>query len=588
MNKFSNITKVLKLVIPIAPFKMTLYLLLSLPGTVLPAFMLYLQKTVVDRAAYYDGGQPFSYYIKPVLMMIGTYMIMKMFELVSKQYMEFGYFRDIFLGLDDRIHKKSAEISLEYYDNAEYYNIVQNAKNASMFLVFTTNLAVMSFILIINFLLVGTYLASLNPILYFFVVFVSIPVILEKLQVAKYQAVFVQDTVQLNRRKKYAFGFLSGCDQKKEIAHYGAGDYISDKYLSACRELDKKEMQHIRLLGKCGLAFAGIKTLFHCAALFMMAFLLVKGKITIGGFSVLLASFASLTNIFTQMFNHAGEIMQTGIMSSAFFELMEFEVRDGAVDLEDRGEYARLAHVSYRYPNSTKTALNDISLTIRKGERVAIVGENGAGKTTLAKLLSGFLLPAERSMELGGIDRNLLRERSIFDHISAVYQDYGRYKLTLAENIYLGDTMDQNHDLKKPDMERICHALEWANIWFGTEPDKMVLGKEFGGSELSGGQWQRIALARSFYRQRAVLLFDEPTAAIDPLEEMELYEKLNELAGEKTVILVTHRLGAARNADKIIVMENGSIAEMGNFDELMRLKGYFNNIWTEQTKWYHI
>lgn len=586
MKKAGNITKALKLVLPIAPFGMALYLLLSLPGAVLPAFMLYLQKTVVDRATFYDSGQPFGYYMKPVLMMIGIYMIMKMFELVSKQYMEFGYFRDVFLGLDDRIHKKSAEISLEYYDNAEYYNIVQNAKNASAFLVFTTNLAVMSVILTLNLLSVGTYLTGLNPVLFIFVVFVSIPVILEKLQEAKYQAAFVQDTVQPARRKKYAFGFLSAGDQKKEIAHYGAGDYIADKYLSACRELDKKEIQHIRLQGKRGLAFAGIKALFHCAALFLMAFLLIRGKITIGGFSVLLTSFASLTNIFTQLFNHAGEIMHTGIMSSAFFELMEFEIRDGAGDLEDSGEYARLAHVSYRYPNSTKTALNDISLTIKQGERVAIVGENGAGKTTLAKLLSGFLLPAEGNMKLGGIDRHMLRERSIFDHISAVYQDYGRYKLTLAENIYLSDTMDWKNDLKEPDMERICRALEWADIRFDTQPDKMVLGKEFGGSELSGGQWQRIALARSYYRQRTVLLFDEPTAAIDPLEEMEIYAKLNELAGEKTVILVTHRLGAVRNADKIIVMENGSIAEMGTFDELMRLKGYFNNIWTEQTKWY--
>lgn len=586
MKKIGNIIKALKLVIPIAPIGMALYLLLSLPGAVLPAFMLYLQKTVVDRAAFYDSGQPLSYYMKPVLMMIGIYMIMKMFELVSKQYMEFGYFRDVFLGLDDRIHKKSAEISLEYYDNAEYYNIVQNAKNSSMFLVFTTNLAVMSVILVINFLSVGTYLASLNPVLYIFVVFVSIPVILEKIQEAKYQTAFVQDIVQPVRSKKYAFGFLSAGDRKKEIAHYGAGDYIADKYLSACRELDKKETQHIHQLGKCGLVFAGIKALFHCAALFLMAFLLIREKITIGGFSVLLTSFASLTNIFTQLFSHAGEIMQTGIMSSAFFELMEFKIKDGTGDLEDNGEYARLEHVSYRYPNSTKTALNDISLTIKKGERIAIVGENGAGKTTLAKLLSGFLLPTEGNMELGGIDRNMLRERSIFDHISAVYQDYGRYKLTLAENIYLSDTIDRNNGIKEPDMERICHALEWVNIWFDTQPDKMVLGKEFGGSELSGGQWQRIALARSYYRQRNVLLFDEPTAAIDPLEEMEIYGKLNELAGEKTVILVTHRLGAVRNADKIIVMENGSITEEGNFDELIRLKGYFNNIWTEQTKWY--
>ncbi len=586
MKKIGNITKALKLVIPIAPLGMAFYLLLSLPGAVLPVLMLHLQKNIVDRAVHYDSGQPLGYYMKPVLMMIGIYMIMKMFELISKQYMEFGYFRDVFLGLDHRIHKKSAEISLEYYDNAEYYNIVQNAKNASMFLVFTTNLAVMSVILVLNLLSVGAYLTSLNPALYIFVVFVSVPVILEKLQEADCQAGFMQDTVLPARRKKYAFEFLSSSDRKKEIAHYGAGDYIADKYLAACMELDKKERQHIRRLGKRGLAFAGIKALFHCAALFLMAFLLLKGKITIGGFSVLLTSFASLTHIFTQLLSHAGEIIQTGIMSSAFFEWMEFEIKDGSRDTEDSDEYARLAHVSYRYPNSTETALNDISLTIKKGERVAIVGENGAGKTTLAKLLSGFLLPTEGNMELSGTDRRMLRERSIFDHISAVYQDYGRYKLTLAENVYLSDTMDCSHRLKEPDMEKICDALEWADIRFDTPPDKMVLGKEFGGRELSGGQWQRIALARSYYRKRIVLLFDEPTAAIDPLEEMELYGKLKELAGEKTVILVTHRLGAVRNADKIIVLEKGNIAEIGNFDELMRRKGYFHNIWTEQAKWY--
>lgn len=588
MKKVSNITKALKLVIPIAPFGMAFYLLLSLPGAVLPVFMLYLQKTVVDRASLYDSGQPFGYYITPVLMLIGIYMVMKMFELVSKQYMEFGYFRDVFLGLDNRIHKKSAEISLEYYDNAEYYNIVQNAKNASMFLVFTANLAVLSVILFFRLLSVAAYLTTLHPALYLFVVFVSVPVILEKLQEAKYKSAFLQDTVPPARRKKYAFEFLSAGDRKKEIIHYGAGDFIADKYLSACRELDRKEMQHIRLLGKRGLAFAGIKALFHCAALFLMAFLLIRGNITIGGFSVLLTSFASLTDFFIQLFDHAGEIMQTGIMSSAFFELMEFEIRDGGRDLEDGGEYARLAHVSYRYPNSTKAALNDISLTIKKGERVAIVGENGAGKTTLAKLLSGFLLPTEGDMELGGTDRRRLRERSIFDHISAVYQDYGKYKLTLAENIYLSDTADWKDGLKEPDMEKVCQALEWANVRLGTKPDKIVLGKEFGGSELSGGQWQRIALARSYYRERMVLLFDEPTAAIDPLEEMELYGKLHELAEEKTVLLVTHRLGAVRKADKIIVMKNGSIAEMGNFDELMRLKGYFSSIWTEQIKWYKL
>lgn len=241
--------------------------------------------------------------------------------------------------------------------------------------------------------------------------------------------------------------------------------------------------------------------------------------------------------------------------------------------------------------DNVKTAMIVSGITFGIGHLLNLV--NGSGMELAANLsqVAGatafgflFVILFYRSGSL--LPCIMLRERSIFDHISAVYQDYGRYKLTLAENVYLSDTLDLHHDLKEPDMERICRALKWADVRSDIRPDQMVLGKEFGGRELSGGQWQRIALARSYYRRRKVLLFDEPTAAIDPLEETKLYRKLNELAGEKTVILVTHRLGTVRNADKIIVMKNGRIAEMGNFDELMRLNGVFHAIWSEQTKWY--
>lgn len=241
---------------------------------------------------------------------------------------------------------------------------------------------------------------------------------------------------------------------------------------------------------------------------------------------------------------------------------------------------ARLEHVSYRYPNGEAYALKDISLSIRKGERIAIVGENGAGKTTLAKLLSGFFLPTEGVMELGGVERSQLKENSIFEQISAVYQEFGHYKLTLAQNVYLGDTA------KEMDHKKISHALEWAGILLADHPQELLLGREFGGTELSGGQWQRLALARSYYRQRPILFLDEPTAAIDPLEEMAIYQRLNDLAQNRTVVLVTHRLGAVRSADKILVLDHGSIAEAGSFEELMEQRGYFYHIWNEQAKWY--
>lgn len=433
------------------------------------------------------------------------------------------------------------------------------------------------------------YLASLHPLLILFVVLVSLPVILEKIQGAKYQSGLMQDLAQAGRRKAYASGLLSEAGSKKELAHHGAGRYVAEKYLAACREVDEREAKHIRQMGRIGLVLAGGKALSHCLAIFLMAWLLVTGRITIGGFSVLLSSFAALTGSFTQLFDHAGELLKTSVMSAPFFALMDLEVTDGSEDLgpckgpegtEPCGEAVRLEHVSYRYPNGGEYALKDISLSIRNGERVAIVGENGAGKTTLAKLLSGFLLPSEGVMELGGVERSQLREGSIFKQASAVYQEFGRYKLTLAQNVYLGDPE------KEMDPGKVNHALEWAGVPFSGNPKELLLGREFGGTELSGGQWQRLALARCYYRQRPLLFLDEPTAAIDPLEEMAVYERLNGLTKERTVVLVTHRLGAVRNMDKIIVLEHGSIAEEGSFEALLEQRGYFYHIWNEQAKWY--
>lgn len=575
-----HIMRILKLVIPISPLRLTLYLLLSLPGALLPTVLLYLQRQIVDRAAGFDLELPLSYYAGPVLLLIGTYMVLKMFELISKQYMEFGYFRYVFLGLDAKIHEKSAKISLEYYDSAQYYQTVERAKQASMFLVFTANLAAMSLMLIVNLISIGGYLSSLHPLLILFVVMVSIPVILEKQKGAGYQSHLIQELAQAERRKNYALGLLTTAGSKKELAHHGAGRYVAEKYLAACQDVNEKEGQHIRRMGGVGLLFAGIRSLFHGLSVFLMVWLLVTGRISIGGFSVLLASFAALTSSFTRLFDHAGEILQTSVMSGSFFELMDLEVTDGRKNMEPGGEVARLEHVSYRYPSGEAYALKDISLSIQKGEKIAIVGENGAGKTTLAKLLSGFLLPTEGAMTLGGVERNQLAENSIFEQISAVYQEFGHYKLTLAQNVYLGDAA------KEMDHKKVRLALEWAGILLADDPQELLLGREFGGTELSGGQWQRLALARCYYRKRPILFLDEPTAAIDPLEEMAIYQRLHDLAHDRTVILVTHRLGAVRSADRILVLDHGSIAETGSFEELMEQRGYFYHIWNEQAKWY--
>lgn len=585
-----NVVRVLKLVIPICPVRMAVYLFLSLPGMALPAVMLRQQQRIVDSVANPDLSRPLSAYITPVLALIGTYMFKRLLELVSMQYMEFGYFRYVLMGLDARIHAKSAKIPLEYYDHAQYYRMVEGAKQASMFLVFTANLAVMSLVVTVNLAAVGGCLAAMDPVMTVFVVLVSMPVVIEKLWGAKFRSGLIADTVQASRKKAYAFGLLSAAGSKKEIAHYGAGQYVAEKYREACKEADMREGYHIRQTGRGSFAFAVLKALSHGGAVCMMFWLLAAGRITIGGFSVLLTSFSVLTDAFTRLFDHAGEILQTGIMASAFFTLMDLETKDGTEPFgepgqeEKGGELMRLEHVFYRYPNAEDDALKDISLSVRKGEKIAVVGENGAGKTTLAKLLSGFLLPTQGSMEMGGISRDRLREEGIFAEVSAVYQNFGCYKLTFAQNVRLGD-IGRFPD-GQTDAERIDNALSWAGVAVPGDPEEVLLGREFGGIEISGGQWQRLALARCRYRQRPLIFLDEPTAAIDPLEETALYGKMEELGRNRTVVLVTHRLGAVRNADRILLLEGGRIAEAGSFARLMEQKGRFYRIWNEQTKWY--
>ena len=164
----------------------------------------------------------------------------------------------------------------------------------------------------------------------------------------------------------------------------------------------------------------------------------------------------------------------------------------------------------------------------------------------------------------------------MLEHISAAFQIFGKYKLSVRENLIISSP-------EKREEDKIEEALKWADLDLKKE---MVLGREFGGEELSGGQWQRIALARCYYRDREIVFVDEPTSAIDPLEELNIYQKLLELTKDKTVVVVTHRLGVAKNADKILVLEDGKLVETGTFEELQKMNGVFAKMWEEQAKWY--
>ena len=256
-------------------------------------------------------------------------------------------------------------------------------------------------------------------------------------------------------------------------------------------------------------------------------------------------------------------------------------------------EAIRFHGVSFTYPGADRPALSNIELSLQPGERVALVGENGAGKTTLVRLLLGLYRPTQGIITVDGTDLSSIHPDSWRKEATAIFQDFVRYPTTVRENIAYGDSTLLTQDAADADVihPRIAAAAaqSGADTFIADLPAGYAtpLGKEWpGGMELSSGQWQRLALARAYLRDAQIVALDEPTAALDPRAEVEFYRQFVQVAAGRTAILVSHRLGAARLADRIIVLANGRIVEEGDHEALLRLDGVYARMYGLQARWY--
>jgi ATP-binding cassette subfamily B protein len=320
----------------------------------------------------------------------------------------------------------------------------------------------------------------------------------------------------------------------------------------------------------------------------VIVFLLIKnvvaGVLLIGTFTFLLSQINNLRGSITNFFFNVSKIYGDNMFVRdvfAFFDTVPV-VEDGTQLLPTETPDITFDNVSFGYPGTEKNILNNISLTIKAGEKIAIVGVNGAGKTTFTKLVTRFYDPTQGSILLNGsIPLKQVQLKSWYEKVGLLAQEFAKYKLPIKDAIALGDT-------SKPfDLEQVKYAAtqsganEFIEEW--KEGYDTQLGKEFeGGIEPSVGQWQKIALARMFYKNPQIWILDEPTASIDAVAEMGIFNKLENLPKDKTVILISHRFNTVKNANKIIVIEHGSIAEMGNHEELMKKEGIYHNLFTTQ------
>lgn len=436
----------------------------------------------------------------------------------------------------------------------------------------------------IFFISVGIYLISIKPMLFMLCIFIFIPKLLSQYIKGTQLYRLQESTVSCNRQSEYYKQCLINKSYYKETKTLGAIPYFMCGYREKVREFNEKQwkVQVKTSLIECGLTlltYAG-----YVGSFVLLTYYLIDGSITIGSFAAIYYSLNKLMDIMKEMVELFGTIYEHANLAGKlydFLELSEFKGEEVSVESIDS---LKLENVTFRYPYTDQNAIDNISLTIEKGSHVAIVGLNGSGKTTLVKIMMGLLKPSSGKVYMNGKDTSNWSTKSFSKRVSAVFQNFGKYKLQLDENVMLSDiSHEKNEDYlrKKLDDVGFDYKKKGIDNRFDT-----ILSKEFHGIDISGGEWQRLAIARGIYRVHDFIVLDEPTAAIDPIEEAYVYKQFETISKDKTVIVVTHRLGSVKSVDRIIVLNEGKILEDGSHEELLEKNGFYSEMFYEQAKWY--
>ena len=568
--------------------------LLTLGGALLPASQAWVGKLIVDGVvASIQSGQDAEQVRKVfiyLLLELGLFLLSAAFNHGRRLIQQL-----IQLQLANRIRAeiigKALTLDLAYFEDSDFYDRLQNARREGGYkpveLINDTFLIVQNSITLISFALL---MLRFSPWLVVVLLATSIPSFIAETRYSERGFRLLTRRAPETRQVNYLSRLLTEDTAVKEIKLFNLGGTLLNRYTTLFDKFFEEDKSLALRRATAGFGLGLIATLGFYGSYAWIVWYTVQGKISLGDMTLYLAIFRQGQSTFQSILSAVGNIYENNLFMANFFEFLCLEPR-----MKITGQKRKLSlplrggiefrDIGFRYPDSEEWALRGVNLIIRPGEKIALVGHNGAGKTTLIKLLSRLYDPTEGSILIDGIDIRDLDPLELQQRIGVIFQDFVRYHLPVRENIGFGqiDAMD--------DVERIAAAARKSGAQAVVEelPEgyETMLGRWFhDGHELSLGQWQKVALARAFMRDAEILVLDEPTASVDARAEYEIFQNFKALTEGKMAILISHRFSTVRMADRIAVIQEGRIAELGTHDELLSRAGTYAELFSMQAEGY--
>lgn len=561
-----------------------------IPQGILPLATLYLTKLIVDSVAEGTNAVDKEAVVGQILIFVALAILVELLSILIQSVSNIASEYQSTLVSDhinDVIHAKSVAVDLEYYESPKYYDTLhraqQEASSRPISIVRGLTQLIQNAISIAS---TAALLFTVSWIIVAALLIASIPAVLVQTIFSRKFYRWQIFRTEKERKAWYAHWLLTDKSFAKEVRLFGLGVFFRDMYRNLRILLRKEKLDLSVKKSKVNLAARLVEVIAIFGSFAFLALEGLQGNITIGDITMYFGALTRGQSVIGNFLSGFTNLYDDRLFITNLYDFLDLDptikepLKPAKVPKPIRSGVI-FNDVSFSYPGANSDALKDVNLDIKQGQVVALVGSNGSGKTTFIKLLCRLYDPKKGRITIDGIDLKDMKVADLRHEISMVFQDYAQYNLTLAENIWLGDA-------EKPlKMDKVVKAAQDSGadkiigrLEFGYDT---ILGKWFENStDLSIGEWQKVALARAFIREAQIIIMDEPSSALDPKAEAEVFNKFRELTNGRTAIIISHRLSTITKADCIYLFKEGEVIEKGNHEELMSLNGEYSQLFEIQ------